>query len=80
MIISLTKGCSLLTKAGKVNCSGEIYVKDVIPLSKFATAITSKEIARIAAIKVQQTSVECLSDSGIGIYSGSEMTLLNIRR
>lgn len=51
----------------------------MIPLSKWVKAITNREIASMAAIKVQQTSVERLYESGIGIYSGSETTRLNIK-
>ena len=40
----------------------------------------NRVIASMAAIKVQQTSVERLYDSGIGIYYGSEMTRLNIEK
>jgi hypothetical protein len=40
----------------------------------------NRVIASMAAIKVQQTSVERLYDSGIGIYYGSEITRLNIEK
>lgn len=52
----------------------------MVPLSKCATAMRNRVIASMAAIKVQQTSVERLYDSGIGIYYGSEMTRLNIEK